>query len=109
MCRSIAAIVPRMRGSDVDKGVRSAVETLLADVAVDRLAQRSPLLERRLEAEGFRALDAAVERDPGHHLGKHIVPAVAAPLPDPVIRLVPDLGKVLEHHAFEVPTFLAKL
>src|SRR5262249_35017819 len=97
------------RAVGFDKGIGSAVETLLADVAVDGLAQRSPLLQRRLEAEGFRALDAAVERDPGHHLGKHIVPAVASPFPNPACRLGPDLGKVLEHHAFEVPTFLAEL
>ena len=41
-----------------------------------------PLIERRLEAERLGALDAAVERDPCHHLRRYVMLAVAAALPD---------------------------
>ena len=35
--------------------------------------------------------------------------AVAAPLPDAVIRLIPDLGEMLQHRAFEVPGLFVEL
>ena len=70
---------------------------------MDGIAQAPPPLERRLEAEFLGALDAAIERDPGHHLRRDIMRAVAAPLPDAVIRLVPYFGQMLQHRAFQVP------
>ena len=63
-----------------------AIEAFVADVAVDRIPQLSPLVERSLEAECFRALDAAIESNPGHNFRGDVMLAVAAPLPDTVIR-----------------------
>ena len=68
-----------------------------------------PLIERRLEAEGFRALDAAVERDPCHHLRRYVMLAVTAALPDATVRLVPDLGQMIQHDAFQIPRTFVEL
>src|SRR5439155_3661703 len=40
------------------------VVALVADLAVDRVAERSPLVDRTLEAEARRGLDRAIEADP---------------------------------------------
>ena len=60
-------------------------------------------VERRLQAEFLRALDAAVERDPGHHLREDVVLGRAAALPDAAVGLIPDRRQMLEHRAFHRP------
>ena len=76
---------------------------------MDGIAQAAATLERRLEAESFGALDAAIERDPSHHFRENVVPALAAPLPDAVIGLVPDLGEMFQHRAFQSPALVVEL
>ena len=76
---------------------------------MDGIAQLAPPIERRLESEHFRALDGAIERDPCHDLRRHVMRAIAAPLPDAVVRLVPYFRQMFEHLAFEVPGSVIQL
>src|SRR4051812_40839110 len=86
--------IEHLRAIGLDEGIQFEIKSSRADVEMDGIAQRAPLVERRLEAEHLGALDAAVERDPGHYLRRHIMLACAAALPDTVIRLVPYFGKM---------------
>src|SRR4029078_5961671 len=83
--------------------IELGIETSSADVVMNGVAQRTPPLKWRLEAERLGALDAAVEGDPGHYRRRNIVPACAAALPDAMIGLVPYFGKMLEYRAFYCP------
>lgn len=67
------------------------------------LAQGAPLGDRRLQTELLRALDATIERHPGHDLGEDVVLARTAPLPDAAVGLIPDRGEMLQHLALQRP------
>src|SRR6266481_7987285 len=84
--------VEQLRSVGFDKRVLLAIKTLVANFATDGIAQCPPSVERRIKSELFSALDAAIERHPGHHLRRDVMPALAAPLPDAVVRLVPYLS-----------------
>ena len=95
--------IEHLRAIGFDKGVLRHVKALLADIAADGVAQGAPAIERCLKTELFGALDAAIERDPCHDFRRDIVLALAAPLPDAVIGLVPYFRQVLQHRAFQCP------
>ena len=59
--------VEHLRTVGFDEGVLVAIKALLADVAMDGIAQFAPVLDRRLEPETFGTLDAAIECHPDQH------------------------------------------
>src|SRR5580692_8499470 len=78
--------IQQRRAITFDEGILGRIKALLADVAMDGVAQGAPVIERRVETEPLGALDRAVDRDPCHHLGKNVVLGLVAPLPDTMVR-----------------------
>jgi len=95
--------IQQLRAIGFDECVLLRIKTLVADVPADGIAQQLPSIERPLQTESLGALDRTVESHPRHHLGRDVVLALAAPLPDAMVRLVPYLGEVLQHRAFQSP------
>src|SRR5439155_18750066 len=60
-------------------------------------------LQWRAAARVLRQADATVEGDPAHRLGVHEVTRVAAPFPDPAVRLVPLPRRALDDVLDERP------
>src|SRR5215469_18554891 len=92
-----------------DKGIEALVEASLTDIPMNAVAQGSPIVHRPLELVVFRALDGTVEGDPAHDFREDVMLRLPAPLPDAVVRLTPDLGKMLEHRAAQGPRLLAEI
>ena len=67
------------------------VEALPAHLGVHLVAQREPPLDRPGATVLLHDPDAAVERDPRHHLRVGEVATRAAHLPDPLVGLAPDV------------------
>src|SRR5258708_40295166 len=93
----------------LDEAIRSAATPVSAGSGVNRSARAPPLLELCLEAELFRALDAAVTRHPGHHFRGDKMPALAAAFPDAMVGLIPYLGEMFEYGAFQRPASFVEL
>ena len=90
----------------VGLGERAAlgVEPALAHLAVDPRAQLAPAVGGPvLHREALDGADRAVERDPGHDLGVDEVAALAADLPDPLVRLVPRALEEVEERELQPP------
>ena len=85
------------------------IESLLADLLVDRVAQQAPALDRAVHLKVLHRLDRPVQGDPGHHLRVGEVPPRAAHLPDALVRALP--GRLDEGHQsfFEAPPRLVRL
>jgi hypothetical protein len=73
------------------------------DARTDSAAQRFPALLWAGQAESAGKAQAAVDGDPGHHLGVDEMSAVAAHLPDAVVRLGPALLDVGHQSGEELP------
>ena len=69
--------------------VALGVEPVGHDLGVDGVTQLLPTVRRAGQAEVPDALDHAVRRHPGHHLGVREVASRAAHFPQPVVRLAP--------------------
>jgi hypothetical protein len=80
-----------------------------ADIGMDALAHRPPIVDRSLETVALGAADAAIVRHPAHHLGKHVVLGRTAPFPDAAVGLSADLAEMFEQFAFELPGAAAEL
>ena len=96
------ARVERVGAVMLREGAAARVERLAADVVVNFLPQRLPARDRALESELLGQLDGAVESHPRHDLGIGEVLAATPNLPNPVIRLAPDLCEVIEHGALQL-------
>src|ERR1051326_727971 len=79
------------------------VETVAADVRVNLGAQGAPAIDRAFEPKAFRALDRAIECDPGHDLRIGELLAARAHLPDALVGLAPDLFQMLEQFLLQFP------
>src|SRR5258707_2681348 len=73
----------------MDKAAELAIERLLANIAMDLVAQLAPALGP-VGAEPFGDLDRPVEGDPGHHLRMGEMLRRTAHLPDTLVGLIPD-------------------
>src|SRR5690606_20838405 len=85
------ARIDLLRAVGPDEAVELLVEALLADFFMDGLPDLSPALEGTVELEALRALDGAVERDPGHDFRIDEVLRAAAHLPDAFIGALPGI------------------
>src|SRR5690606_30708336 len=92
----IAAIV-------LDEGVAPGVEAVVADVAMDLVADRAPAIHRTFQAEILAALHRAIEGDPAHQARMGEYAGRTAHLPYAMVRLAPYLLDVLEQHLLEAP------
>src|SRR4029453_9919805 len=101
------ARVERRRTVRLHERAELLVETAPADVLVDARAERTPAFGRAVELELLRRAHGAVEPHPRHHLRVREVPAPAAHLPDAFVRLLPDLGEVLEERSLQRPAGVA--
>src|SRR5699024_7163323 len=68
-----------------DEGILLFIESLLANITMDRGAKALPLLQRRLETELFGAFDRAIERHPCHDFRRDIMLSVAADFPNAAV------------------------
>ena len=68
---------------------------VLEDVGPDLLGGRAPLLLQAGIASDLRQLGRAVERDPAHELRGDVLLRLPARLPDPLVRVAPDLRRAL--------------
>src|SRR5215471_14514465 len=68
---------------------------MLDDVGADLVRSRTPLLLQSGIAPDLSELGRSVERDPAHELGGDVVLRLAPRLPDPLVRVLPDLGGAL--------------
>src|SRR3954451_21852220 len=82
-----------------DERILAGIEPLVADIPANGIAEQLPSIDRPLQTESLGALDGAVKRDPSHDLGGNVMLTLAAALPDAMIRVVPDLRKMLQHLA----------
>src|SRR5580700_9507720 len=71
----------------LDKGVALAIVGTFEDLVGDAIADFDPVIAWSLIAVLVNRFDAAVERDPGHHLGECKMTRPAAHLPDPLVGL----------------------
>ena len=73
----------------------AVADAVFEDVLADLLRGGAPLgLEVGVAAD-LRELRGPVHRDPAHQLGGDVVLGLAARLPDPLVRLLPDLRRAL--------------
>ena len=100
--------IEHLRTIGFNESVLPGIKAVFADIATNRIAQSPPAIERCVKSESFGAFDAAVERHPGHDLGRDIALALAAAFPDAVIRLVPYFSQMFDHRAFQCPGFVVK-
>ena len=80
------------------------IEAALAHLVVNLVAQLAPVVERPFEPEGLRALDRAIEGDPGHDLGIGEMLRRPAHFPDALIGLAPDILEMFEKRDLSVPS-----
>src|SRR5205085_8177210 len=80
---------------------------MAAHIVVDRLTQRLPAIGVPVEAEALDAAERAIDGDPRHDLRMREVPARAAHFPDALVRLIPDVGEMVDERALEGPVRLA--
>src|SRR5665811_13612 len=102
------ARIDLLRAIRTDEAVEFLVEALLADFLMDGLSDLAPALEGALELEALRALDRAVEGDPGHDLGIDEVLRPAPHLPDALIRLLPGVLEMLDDRELKFPAGLLR-
>ena len=88
--------IQSLRAVELGEGVELDIEALLADLPVDLGAGRAPPVGRAVPAEALDGLNAAVERDPSHHLRVCEVPARAAYFPDAFVGLLPGVFEIAE-------------
>ena len=96
--------VERRCAKKLDKGVARRIEAAGAHLLMDRGSDGAPALERTAEFELLDRAHCAIEGDPGHDLGMGEVLRTATNLPDSFVGVAPDLLKVGEERAFEVPS-----
>src|SRR5205823_10790964 len=101
--------VEPLRAVRLGEGIQLDVEALLADLAVDRCADLPPALDRPRAAEPLDRLDAAIERDPGHHLRMGEVAPWAAHLPDSLVGFLPRVLEKAEQATLQRPGLLGHL
>src|SRR5580704_10022005 len=87
----------------LDEGVSLAIVGAFEDLIGDAIADFAPVIARSFVTVLLNRFDAAVERDPGHHLGKGKMTRPAAHLPDPLIGLGPGLFQEFEQLELQVP------
>ena len=79
------------------------VEAALAHFAMDLFAKRAPAVDDAVSAKLLGALDGTVDRDPGHDFRVCEMLWSATYLPHPLIRSLPDGGKVLHERLLKAP------
>src|SRR5690606_1801727 len=84
------------------KCAKIGVERPLANVVVNVLPNGFPAFDRTFNTELLRKLNRAIECDPGHDLGIGEVLTPAADLPNPFIRLAPDLREMIEKGLLQI-------
>ena len=115
--RSIAATVPRTRGSSGGRKPTSGHRSRLASSSllpkhcmkvlracrspacrsrVHVVANLSPTVQRCLQFESLCIAHHAIESDPGHDLGMGEMAAATPHFPDSIVRLLPDLFQMLD-------------
>src|SRR5262249_43761165 len=72
------------------------VVTPRADVVANLVTQFAPIVDWPFEAEILRALDGAIESDPGHDLGIGEMLSWASHFPDALVRLAPNPRQIFE-------------
>ena len=73
----------------------AAVDAVLEDVGLDLLGGRRPDRTGLRFTGDVRQPRRAVQSDPAHELGRHVMLGLAARLPDALIGLAPDRGRAL--------------
>src|SRR5262245_56710448 len=97
------ARIELLRPVRLREGAELGFEAALADVPVDLVPDVSPAVGGPFEVVLLDRPYRTVERDPGHRLGVDEVAAAAADLPDPVVRLAPRLGEMVEQPQLQLP------
>src|ERR1700738_4869840 len=85
------------------EGVAAAVEAQLANRRVHTVAEFPPGTQRRLEVEPFGIAHRAIQSHPRHDLGKRKVATTTSHFPDTLVRLLPDLLKMLDQLLLQCP------
>ena len=70
-------------------------DSMLKDVRLDLVRRRPPGALEVGVAPDRRQLRRSVERHPAHQLRRHVVLGVSTGLPDPLVGVLPDLGRAL--------------
>src|SRR5262249_60417902 len=78
-------------------------ERASANFFMDLGPQPAPALDRTFEAVLFNAVNGAIERDPGHDLGKGEMAGLAAHLPDTLVGVAPRLFQMLHQRDLQRP------
>src|SRR5262249_58815544 len=78
-------------------------ERASANFFMDLGPQPAPALDRTFEAVLFNAVNGAIERDPGHDLGKGEMARLAAHLPDLLVGFAPRLFQMLHQRDLQRP------
>src|SRR3954454_8057241 len=73
--------------------IQLVAETEPADLFVYVISKTNPAFEGAILSELLNGSYCPVYSHPGHHLGVHEMPAWSPDLPDPVIRLRPEIFK----------------
>src|SRR5215208_7599654 len=92
-----------LRSVRLDEAAQFAIESSLADLVVNRLPQRAPLVDLASQPAPLHRLDPAVEGHPRHDLGMGEMSGTAAYLPDALVRLIPYQRHLLEQRTLKGP------
>jgi hypothetical protein len=82
------------------------VEPLLADLAVNTGTKLAPKGDRSPQAKFLGRANAAVERDPRHHLGMGKMTTRTAHLPNTFVWLMPNVLQLLHERNLQCPARL---
>src|SRR4051794_15837940 len=85
------------------KASKLVVEAVPANIGMNFRRQSPPAIDRSGKVEFNSAFDGTVECKPGHDLGICKLLRAAAQLPDSLVRLHPDVLKVLEERDLQCP------
>ena len=85
------------------EGAALRVVPALEHLRVHPVAQGAPVVDGSVEPVLLDRLDRPVEGDPDHHPGVGEVAQRTADLPDPVVRLVPVRGQLVDERALQRP------